>query len=97
MKKLSNYAVAIAVCLATSAVLANSGIALRKHQVSFTEAAADGAFRDGLYLGRLTAESGRPFHAPVARWSSEKDRASFVAGYRSGYVRSIAIAVRPAE
>jgi hypothetical protein len=97
MKKLLTYAVGIAVCLGTSAVLANSGIALRTHQVSSAEAASDGAFRDGLYLGRLTAESGRPFHAPMARWSTEKDRASFVAGYRNGYGRSVAVAVQSAH
>lgn len=98
MKKLLTYAVATAVCLGTSALLANSGIALQKHQAPHAEAAGDGAFRDGLYLGRLSAESGRPFHAPMARWSTEKDRASFVAGYRSGYQGAVAIAAaQPAQ
>ena len=92
MEKLLTYAVAIAVCLGTSAVLANSGIATRRHSVPYAEAAADGAFRDGLYVGRLSAESGRPSRAPIARWSTEKDRASFVAGYRRGYEGSVAIA-----
>lgn len=46
---------------------------------------ADGAFRDGLYLGRLAAESGQPIHPAIGRWSAEQDRANFIAGYRRGY------------
>jgi hypothetical protein len=45
----------------------------------------DGAFRDGLYLGRLTAERGSESHIASARWATDKDRASFTAGYRRGY------------
>jgi hypothetical protein len=45
----------------------------------------DGAFRDGLYLGKLDAESGRKPHPSIGRWSTATDRASFVAGYEQGY------------
>jgi hypothetical protein len=51
---------------------------------------ADGAFRDGLYLGKLTAESGQPLHPAIGRWSTEQDRARFTAGYRLGYSDSLA-------
>ena len=48
------------------------------------EMAGDAAYRDGLFLGKLNRE-GRPHMlAPVGRWSTEKDRASFVQGYRQG-------------
>jgi hypothetical protein len=47
--------------------------------------AADGAFRDGLYLGKLAAMNGRPMHAATGRWSAERDRAMFSEGYRQGY------------
>jgi len=47
--------------------------------------AIDGAFRDGLYVGRLTAESGRASRPPIGRWSTNSDRVSFLAGYRQGY------------
>jgi hypothetical protein len=48
------------------------------------EMAGDAAYRDGLFLGKLNRE-GRPHMlAPVGRWSTETDRASFVQGYRQG-------------
>jgi hypothetical protein len=45
----------------------------------------DGAFRDGVYLGKLDAESGRKPHLSIGRWNTAPDRASFVAGYQQGY------------
>jgi hypothetical protein len=45
----------------------------------------DGAFRDGLYLGRLAAESGAAPRVVAGRWATEADRASFTAGYHKGY------------
>jgi len=45
----------------------------------------DGAFRDGLYLGRLAAENGVAPHVVSGRWATEADRASFTAGYQKGY------------
>jgi hypothetical protein len=59
--------------------------------------AADGAFRDGLYLGKLTADSGQPFRPGIGRWSSEQDRAMFSAGYRRGYRAVVANAQAHAE
>jgi hypothetical protein len=47
--------------------------------------ATDGAFRDGLYLGRLAAENGVAPHIVSGRWATEADRASFTAGYQKGY------------
>jgi hypothetical protein len=85
MNKFSAYALAFAVCAGTTAA------ALAKHNFSQSNAspaaalALDGAYRDGLYLGRLTAGGGRRSNPPVGRWSNEKDRAAFDAGYRRGY------------
>jgi hypothetical protein len=47
--------------------------------------AIDPAFRDGLYLGKLDAKSGRKAHLSVGRWNTAQDHASFVAGYEQGY------------
>ena len=47
--------------------------------------ASSAAFRDGLYLGRFDAGSGRSRHLCVGRWSSDVDRAWFTAGYQAGY------------
>jgi len=47
--------------------------------------ASNAAFRDGLYLGRFDAESGRTRHLCVGRWSSDVNRAWFTAGYQAAY------------
>jgi len=84
MDKLITSALAIAVCLGTTAMLANSG---RRPRPTRTEAqmATDGAYRDGLYLGKLTTKSGLPLLPPTGRWATERDRASFLAGYQRGF------------
>jgi len=50
----------------------------------------DGAFRDGVYLGRLAAQDGAAPHVAVGRWADSQDRASFTAGYRQGYSEFLA-------
>jgi hypothetical protein len=50
----------------------------------------DGAFRDGFFLGRLTAEAGAAPYIAIGRWSTAQDRASFTAGYRQGYSEVLA-------
>ncbi len=48
------------------------------------EMAGDAAYRDGLFLGKLNRDARPHVLAPIGRWSTEKDRASFVQGYRRG-------------
>jgi hypothetical protein len=48
----------------------------------------NGAFRDGLYLGKLDAQQGRGSHLSVGRWNSANDRAAFIAGYTTGYAEN---------
>lgn len=91
MDKLFTLALAIAVCLGTTALLANSGRATGQN--ADAQITADGAFRDGLYVGRVAAEAGRPLHPQIGRWSNEHDRTSFAAGYRRGYNEVLASAV----
>lgn len=85
MDKLFTYTLAVAVCLGTTALLANSQRHLRDTQSADARLALDGAYRDGLYLGRSAAQRRQPFRPPAGRWGNEADRASFVAGYRRGY------------
>lgn len=87
MDKLLPFALAIAVSLGTTAALAHLGHAAQEGQAQFS---TDGAFRDGLYVGRLTAESGRAPRPPIGRWSTDRDRAAFVTGYQSGYKALVA-------
>ena len=49
----------------------------------------DGAYRDGLYLGRLDRRRGLPLHPARARWSREADRRLFLKGYHRGYDGSL--------
>ena len=84
MDKLFTLTLAIVVCLGTTALLGTSR-AVQEKSPTNSQMAADGAFRDGLYQGRLAAEAGRPVHVQVGRWSTERDRTSFAMGYRRGY------------
>jgi hypothetical protein len=45
----------------------------------------DAAFRDGLFQARLDAQNGRKPHIASARWTTNGDRALFIAGYQQGY------------
>jgi hypothetical protein len=55
----------------------------------------DAAFRDGLYLGRLVAESGAEPHVASGRWATSENRSSFTAGYQRGYGEFLASQVAP--
>ena len=85
MSKLSVYAVAIFVGLGTSALLAASSRIAQTRTSAEVRFAADGAYRDGLYLGKLAAESGQQARPAIGRWSTDHDRALFTAGFTAGY------------
>jgi hypothetical protein len=84
MQKLLAYVLAMG-CVGTSAMFFPRDSATTKSQIAERQLAADGAYRDGLYLGKLARATKKTMHPPVGRWSTEKDRASFVAGYRQGF------------
>jgi len=88
MTRLLSYA-AIVIALGTTATLAISNRTAKPIANSEAEFAADGAFRDGLYLGRLASESGQPLRPAIGRWSADRDRSMFTAGYRRGYNESL--------
>lgn len=85
-KRLLLYASIVAVTFGASTVMLTTR-ADRPSQINSgnTIQATDGAFSDGLFLGKLDAESGRKQHLSIGRWGTAKDRASFVAGYQQGY------------
>jgi hypothetical protein len=84
MKIILTYALAIGFA-GTSAMLVQRDIATRRGQSVDAQMAGDAAYRDGIYLGKLARTAKSPMHPPIGRWSTEKDRASFSAGYRQGY------------
>ena len=55
------------------------------------ELTINGAFRDGLYAGKLAGESGDQYHVAAARWASGDDRIRFAAGYDQGYKAQLAL------
>jgi hypothetical protein len=90
MDKIIPFVLAVAVSVGTCMALANYDARAQRNSDSEARLALDGPFRDGLYVGRLAAEGGRASLPPVGRWSSERDRASFTAGYRRGYSEFVA-------
>jgi hypothetical protein len=90
MSKLFICILAIAMGVGTTAMLSNKQRATTPEADSEASFAADGAFRDGMYLGRLAVQYGQPARAAVGRWSTDKDRSMFTAGYRRGYTESLA-------
>ncbi len=81
MFKLSVYGLTVLLCVGTAGVLANN----KTSQSIEAQLASDGAYRDGLYVGRMAGQSGRPQSPQTGRWSTQHDRASFLAGYQQGY------------
>jgi hypothetical protein len=84
MKRFFTYA-AIVIGLGATATLAISSRSLNQGPMAEVLLANDGAFRDGLYLGKLAAEGGQPLRPAIGRWSTDRDRSTFTAGYRRGY------------
>ena len=76
---------AIVLALSVSAMLAFSPSNAKSNMASEARLANDGAFRDGLYLGKLAAMGGQPSRVAIGRWSTQQDRAQFASGYRRGY------------
>ncbi len=85
MNRVSLFASVIALSMGTASVFQANR---QPNSLSASESIShitDGAFRDGLYLGRLAAENGVAPHVVRGRWATEADRASFTAGYQKGY------------
>jgi len=84
MKKLSVFAVLLALFAGTAARLhGDQPETLPVHNSAMLN--SSGAFRDGLYLGRLMAQRGGPMHIANGRWATAVDRGLFTAGYQQGY------------
>ena len=81
MKKITSGVLASLLMTAAAFTLGNGSAA----QGTTPNMASNGAFRDGLYLGKLTGQSGDKYRIAVGRWSKTEDRTSFAAGYDQGY------------
>jgi hypothetical protein len=81
MQRLLTYVLATGLVGTSTAMLVQRDV---KPQNANVQLATDAAYRDGLYLGKLARAAKREGRVPIGRWATEKDRASFVAGYREG-------------
>src|ERR1700693_5344835 len=81
MKKQSLLVVAAVLCVGLGLVaLFGHGL-----QGAFNVKQADAAYRDGAYQAKIDVDSGRKAHFSSGRWSTDQDRASFIAGYEQSY------------
>ena len=85
MSNFVTWVLALGMCLGTTAALAIHYPGPQSRRSSESQLVLDGAYRDGLYIGQLAARRGRASRPPIGRWSSEADRASFLAGYEHTY------------
>jgi hypothetical protein len=57
--------------------------------VAQADKATKAAFRDGLYLGKFDASTGKEQHIAAGRWARSDDRLSFAAGYLQAYQETL--------
>jgi hypothetical protein len=90
MKRLPLFACGFALGLGIAPMVQGNPQAQNANNKANVRYALNGAFRDGLYLGRLAAANGERSHAAAGRWSTPEDRASFSDGYSAGYEEIVA-------
>jgi hypothetical protein len=95
MKRFSLLALVVALGMATASMLRTDHHNRLPSPDENVAQNADGAFRDGLYLGRLAAESSTEVHMATGRWGTVTDRSSFTAGYQRGYSEFLASRAAP--
>jgi hypothetical protein len=95
MKRLSWFASVIALGMGTASMLHGDRPVVYLSAHDNVAQTTNGAFRDGLYLGRLAAERGIAPRVARGRWARAEDRASFTAGYERGYKELLASRAMP--
>jgi hypothetical protein len=90
MKRLSWFASVIALGMGTASMLHGDRPVAYFSANDNVAQTTNGAFRDGLYLGRLAAERGIAPRVARGRWATADDQASFTAGYERGYKEVLA-------
>jgi hypothetical protein len=84
VKKRISLVVALCVSFASGMLVEGSAHKL-KLVASGGSQEVDAAFRDGVYQAELDVQKGRRPRLLVGRWSTERDRALYIAGYQKGY------------
>ncbi len=89
MVRVATYLLTMAISFGAGAAVSNRATANDQATSVASAQAGNAAFRDGLYLGKLSAKQGMTPHISSGRWSSEADRTAFAQGYRAGYQSSM--------
>jgi len=90
MKKISLYVLIIVLSVGSAAMVQS---AMRTRSLNSDDSAlmaTNGAFRDGLHLGKLAAKNGEEPRVAVGRWVKDEDRAAFREGYYRGFNQTLA-------
>ena len=83
MKKQSALVVTVVLCVGLGLVL----VASHGLRGALIVKQADAAYRDGAYQAKIDVDRGRKAHVSSGRWSTDQDRASFIAGYEESFRR----------
>lgn len=83
--KAMRFAVLIAFLAAVAAISSGRSTVVRQIPAADVLRADDGAYRDGLFVGKLHRGEGLPEHILWGRWNQDRDRQSFIDGYLAGY------------
>lgn len=81
MKKQSAVVVAAVLCVGMGVAALSS----RGSHPALSVQERDAAYRDGAYQAHLDVDRGRKAHFSSGRWSTDQDRASFIAGYEQSF------------
>lgn len=81
MKKQSALLVTVVLCVGLGLVL----VASHGLRGALIVKQADAAYRDGAYQAKIDVDRGRKAHVSSGRWSTDQDRASFIAGYEESF------------
>jgi len=84
------FAVLIAFSIVVAAISSGQSTAVQPSAAANAQRVADGAYRDGLFVGKLHRRLGRQEHIIWGRWNSGQDRQSFTEGYSAGYGGTLA-------
>jgi hypothetical protein len=85
MKNISLYVLVIALSVGSVAMVRSAMRAQSLNSGGSSLLETTGAFRDGLYLGKLAAKNGDEPRITTARWSRDEDREAFRKGYERGF------------
>ena len=90
MKKIGLYVLIIVLSVGSAAMVQSAMRTQSLHSDGSALTATNGAFRDGLYLGKLAAKNGEEPRIVTGRWVKDEDRSAFRAGYYRGFHQTLA-------